>query len=141
MANTVVITMTFYVFHGVEALTPRYFETMFYVLSENVESTQYLEFYLLWMNKLCTIHGAYIKANFTNYLPYLRLIQKTLSSLYKDIAPICNGNLDRLAFLSTFGRKNERKRIEFEEIETQTVAMKPTGEFKPIAFQPQPGGD
>ena len=114
---------------------------MLYILSENIQSTQYLEFYLLWINKLCVIHGEYLKTNFTNYLPYFRLIQKTLSSLYKDLSPICYGNIDRLAFLSSFGKQNKRKSIKFDEIEQDTVAIEPTGEFKPIPYQPLPDDD
>ena len=127
----------------VEALSPRYFETMLCTLSENVETTQYLHFYLLWINKLCIIHGRYLKSNFTKYLPYLRLIQKALSSLYKDLAPICNGNRDRLDFLASFGgagkqKKAERKRIKFEVVEQEKVVRKPTGNFEPVAMQPVP---
>merc|ERR1711933_368174 len=116
----------------IEALTPKYYEIMLYVLSNNIETTQYLQFYLLWINKLCILHGPYLKNNFIKYLPYFRLIQKSLSTLYKDVSPICNANIDRLAFLSSFGRKFKRKRIEFEEIEEKTVAIQPTGEFKPV---------
>merc|ERR1711897_69588 len=124
----------------VEALSPRYFESMLCTLSENVETTQYLHFYLLWTNKLCIIHGRYLKSNFTKYLPYLRLIQKALSTLYKDLAPICDGNRDRLNFLASFGgtgRNNpERKRIKFEVVEQEKVVRKATGDFKPIPYQP-----
>lgn len=125
----------------IEALPAKYFETMLYILTENIETTQYLEFYLLWINKLCIIHGAYLKANFTNYLPYFRLIQKTLSTLYKDLSPICNGNMDRLAFLSSFGKQNKRKSIKCENIEKESVAIIPDGTFKPIPFQPLPDDD
>ena len=116
----------------VEELTPKYFESMLYVLSNSIETTQYLQFYLLWINKVCILHGPYLKNNFIKFLPYFRLIQKALSSLYKDVSPICYANIDRLAFLSTFGRKFKRKRIEFEEIEEKMVAIQPTGEFKPV---------
>eukprot|EP00483_Globobulimina_turgida_P002597 UN02601 len=127
----------------IQSLKSKYFETMLYVLSENIPNTQYLEFYLLWCNKLCTIHSKYLKRNFLNFLPYFRLIHKSLSTLYKDISPICDSNIHRLAFLSTFGHKNiERKRIKFNyESKQESIAIKPTGEFKPIAFQPLPNED
>ncbi len=122
----------------IQTLIPKYFETMLYILSGNIQTTQYLQFYLLWCNKLCIIHAQYLKMNFINYLPHFRLIQKSLTILYKDIAPICYNNIDRLAFLATFGRKNIRKKNKFEEIENDKKIIQPKGEFKPIIFQPLP---
>mmetsp|Transcript_35356 Transcript_35356/g.57865 ORF Transcript_35356/g.57865 Transcript_35356/m.57865 type:complete len:178 (+) Transcript_35356:187-720(+) len=125
----------------VQALSPRYFASMFYALSANIERTQFLHFYLVWINKLCTIHGQYLRTNWTNFLPHFRLIQKSLNALYNDISPICSANIDRLAFLSSFGGDDERKSIKFDDgdddgKESETRQSVPSGQFKPIPFQP-----
>ena len=54
----------------VEALAPRYLETLMVALSERVGDTRLLHFYLRWLNALCTRHGPHLKSHFARYLPY-----------------------------------------------------------------------
>ena len=127
----------------VKSMPLRYLPRIMDLSANHIGQSQYLEFYLLWIKSILTIHGTYLKENFTDYMASLKLISEQSARLYRHLKPICDGNCDKMNLLISMmsdlldadGTGESKKlRLKFEEIKVEPVAIVPHGKFAPIPF-------
>ena len=71
------------------ALPTRFLYRLIMALSSLLESTpRWIEFYLIWVKTLFSIHGRFIKKNSHLYATALRHLKKNTQSHYQDLSAV-----------------------------------------------------
>lgn len=85
----------------VKALPFNFVERCLTKIAVILESTQHLEFYLIWIKSLLTLHGINLKnALFSTQLSsILRLLQRNIKNHFDNLDKICSSNKYRLRLL------------------------------------------
>lgn len=84
-----------------KALTFNFVERCLTKIAVILETTQHLEFYLIWIKSLLTIHGINLKnSSFSSSLAsILRLLQRNLKNHFDNLDNICSSNKYKLKLL------------------------------------------
>ncbi|CAG8552856.1 23585_t:CDS:2 [Dentiscutata erythropus] len=72
----------------VKDLPEKYIDKFFKFIAVNIEESPHLEFHLLWIIKLLTTHGKYLKQRSNEFSTILRLLQKGVGKVQEDIAKL-----------------------------------------------------
>ena len=75
-----------------------YLSRLLEFISKTAEENPRLEFNLLWIGAIFSIHGAYIKANAGSYSSHLRALQKVIARVQTDLASMADNNTYTLCY-------------------------------------------
>eukprot|EP00057_Strongylocentrotus_purpuratus_P000387 XP_001175743.2 PREDICTED: periodic tryptophan protein 2 homolog isoform X2 [Strongylocentrotus purpuratus] len=93
------------------SIADTYVEKMLSYVAEQLTSSPHLEFYVLWAERLLTIHGSRLKLKHSsNHHAMLTALQKALISKTDTIGKICDTNRYTLQYLQTLAKVQSRKR-------------------------------
>ncbi|GBB93196.1 hypothetical protein RclHR1_02130009 [Rhizophagus clarus] len=70
----------------------KYIEKLLKFIASNIEESPHVEFHLLWIMKLLTIHGKYLRQYSNQFSSILRSLQKAIGKTLEDLSKICDEN-------------------------------------------------
>ncbi|GLV37986.1 uncharacterized protein CBL_07783 [Carabus blaptoides fortunei] len=85
----------------ISSLSEKYIERLLMIIANYLETSPHIEFYLIWIQHLLTIHGPKIRPQ--SNLPALLALQKSLHSKYEDLSKICDFNKYTMQYISRLG--------------------------------------
>ncbi|KAF8476904.1 quinon protein alcohol dehydrogenase-like superfamily [Kalaharituber pfeilii] len=68
-------------------------------VAEMSETTPHLEFCLLWIEALVTVHGRYLRENAQQFQAEMRMVQKVLGRIQSDLTKLADQNIYTLDYL------------------------------------------
>ncbi|KAK8793424.1 hypothetical protein WA158_004783 [Blastocystis sp. Blastoise] len=93
---------------------PRLFLVRFLqIICDQINSTPYLEYYIIWCLTIFKVHGEYIRANNRKYISVLRNVQRVLTTHYQQNQKISDQNKYLLNYLT----KGSKPKADFKEEE------------------------
>ncbi|XP_063970652.1 periodic tryptophan protein 2 homolog [Lytechinus pictus] len=93
------------------SIADTYVEKMLSFVAEQLTASPHLEFYVLWAEKLLSIHGSRLKLkNSSSHHAMLTALQKSLITKADTIGKICNTNRYTLQYLQTLAKLQPKKR-------------------------------
>ena len=113
----------------VKALPFNFVERCLTKIAVILENTQHLEFYLIWVKSLLTLHGINLKNNSlhsTHLSSILRLLQRNIKNHFDNLDSICSSNKYKLKLLIDLStdlgklKKETKDDIEMNESEEET---------------------
>ncbi|XP_049791974.1 periodic tryptophan protein 2 homolog isoform X1 [Schistocerca nitens] len=109
---------TDYVILAVQSLPLPYVEKMLKFLAEMVESSRHLEFYLIWVQTLLTLHGQRLQnpSSHSTVTSFLIRLQKNLNKKYQDLMKICDFNKYTIRVLQNVAEHREKAALALETL-------------------------
>ncbi|XP_069680364.1 periodic tryptophan protein 2 homolog [Periplaneta americana] len=109
----------------VRSLPEAYMERTLKFVASSLESTCHIQFYLMWVQHILTVHGPVLQAHSkkAQVMPIFLTLQKNLTKKYEDLAKICDFNKYTMQFLVRLGQSKAAIKQEDEEEEEMEVAM------------------
>eukprot|EP00794_Sanderia_malayensis_P007000 gene6999-7785_t len=99
--------------HGIcQFLRETYATRLLNHISRQLETSNHLEFYLIWTKHLLFTWGKYFKENSLDILPVLINLQKNLSKNYESLGRLCDSNVYTLKYLLKMGKNVEQSESE-----------------------------
>ena len=68
-------------------------------VAQTIDESPYLEFSLRWMQALLSVHGHYLKENASLYASELRIVQKAITKVHKELATLADENVYTLDYV------------------------------------------
>lgn len=78
-------------------------------IANALASSPHLEFWLDWLQHICTAHGAVIQASLASMQTPLRSLQRIVAQLYDQLSSLCNSNVYSLQYLCQAGQLGSRE--------------------------------
>ncbi|KAL1970757.1 hypothetical protein VTN77DRAFT_2591 [Rasamsonia byssochlamydoides] len=85
--------------HVVRALPTVYLPRLLRFVANSTDETPHLEFNLLWITSLLSIHGRYLKDNSGTLAPELRAVQRVIDEIQDSLKRLSEKNLYQLDYL------------------------------------------
>lgn len=74
-------------------------------IAEALSSSPHLEFWLDWLQSVCTTHGAAIQGSPAAMQGPLRSLQRNVAQIYEQLSSVCASNVYSLQYLCQAGQK------------------------------------
>ena len=81
-----------------------YLKKLLTFLSDRLEATPHVEFYLTWILNLFRSHSKYLRLNSPDFLPVFRNLHKNANTLFANLRGICDYNQYSISFLDSMFR-------------------------------------
>ncbi|KAJ9599045.1 hypothetical protein L9F63_010502, partial [Diploptera punctata] len=107
----------------VRSLPEEYMERTLRFVASSLESSQHIEFYLIWIQHLLTLHGPQLQAHSkkAQVMPIMLTLQKNLTRKYEDLCLICDFNKYTLQYISKLGEIKSAAQLKNQEnMETES---------------------
>jgi periodic tryptophan protein 2 len=85
--------------HIVRSLPTTYLPRLLRFVANSTDETPHLEFNLLWIESLLSIHGRYLKDNSGQFAPELRAVQRVVDEIRDNLKRLTERNLYELDYL------------------------------------------
>lgn len=96
----------------VSTISPRYLERFIAFLSDQLESSAHLEFYLVWVENLLMTHGQTLKTKSMHILASLQNLHRSLVTKRQQLEKICDYNKYTLQYISSSGEIAEKRQTQ-----------------------------
>jgi len=83
----------------VKQLPTSYLSNALRYIGERMDRSPHLEFDLLWVNALLSLHGRYLREHSLEYASYFRAVNKSLTELQQSVTSLCEENTGKLSYL------------------------------------------
>lgn len=80
-------------------------------IAEALTSSPHLEFWLDWLQTICTAHGVIIQGSAAAVQGPLRSLQRVVAHIYDQLSSLCNSNVYLLQFLCQAGQKTSKEKL------------------------------
>lgn len=88
-------------------LSPKCIERLLLIISNALENSKHLEYYLNWSTCLLTIHGSSISIQ--KNMPAIIALQKSLNTKYDQLSKICDFNKYTIQYVARLGDLSEKR--------------------------------
>ncbi|XP_029433602.1 periodic tryptophan protein 2 homolog isoform X2 [Rhinatrema bivittatum] len=92
------------------SLPELYVEKILQFLAFALETSQHLEFYLTWVQRLLMLHGQKLKIRSEMLLPMIHSLQETIHSHFEDVSKLCDWNRYNLKYALAVSQQRGLKR-------------------------------
>nr|XP_033797593.1 periodic tryptophan protein 2 homolog [Geotrypetes seraphini] len=92
------------------SLPELYVEKVLQFLASALETSQHLEFYLTWTQRLLLLHGQKLKTRSETLLPMIQSLQKSIQSRFEDVSKLCDWNRYNLKYALAISQQRGLKR-------------------------------
>ncbi|CAG8605898.1 11049_t:CDS:2 [Acaulospora morrowiae] len=72
----------------IKDLPEKYIDRLLKFISNHMEESPHIEFHLLWVSKMLTTHGKYLKQHSNEFNSSFRLMQKAINRMQEDISKL-----------------------------------------------------
>ncbi|CAG5124103.1 unnamed protein product, partial [Candidula unifasciata] len=104
----------------IETLPDTYVDKLLAFTGHMIESSAHIEFYLLWLLPLLSMHGPKLKQRSQQITASLRTIQRNVTRKYEDLRKIADHNKYTSQFLISLSKLKRKKRPETQISSAET---------------------
>ncbi|XP_015187730.1 PREDICTED: periodic tryptophan protein 2 homolog [Polistes dominula] len=99
----------------IRTLADTYVEKVLKFITNELESTRHIHFYLLWIEVILTNHGH--KMTMIFQMPVLLMLQKNMQKMYDDLSQICDYNQYTISYIRKMGEIKAAKSKVIDDVD------------------------
>ncbi|RHZ62420.1 hypothetical protein Glove_340g34 [Diversispora epigaea] len=104
----------------IKDLPEKYIDRLLKFISEHMEESPHIEFHLLWISKMLSTRGKYLKLHSNEFSSTFRLLQKAIGKMQEDIVKLCDDNKYMIKYILSACEKGEK----VSEVENSIIEVK-----------------
>ncbi|CAG8482711.1 6342_t:CDS:2 [Diversispora eburnea] len=107
----------------IKDLPEKYIDRLLKFIAEHMEESPHIEFHLLWISKMLSTRGKYLKLHSNEFSSTFRLLQKAIGKIREDISKLCDDNKYMIKYILSACEKGE-KGEKISEVEKSIIEIK-----------------
>ncbi|KAL3276990.1 hypothetical protein HHI36_012350 [Cryptolaemus montrouzieri] len=99
----------------INTLSIQYVQRLLLILAEALGTSRHVEYYLIWIQCILSIHGPSIKIQ--KNMPAILALEKVLVRRYQELSKICDHNKYTMQYISRLGEVAQKKSKELTDVQ------------------------